>query len=164
MLIFNWLNKKLISGKNGIIIDNNNYSSYESIQSFIEANDHSLETKVIYYRAFSGESAVEFINTLKYELLSKLGRPKLDLSGSLSETIVAAGLKIIIIDPSYLHPQDTLDELLNQFADCNVSLILVGTCCKMKAAKVLSHPIIKQWDQFILEDEYGTLGKVGTSE
>ena len=157
MLISVWLENKLVNHENGIVVDNPDSCSFESIQNFLETYDHPLKTTAIYYQAFPGESTVEFLNTLSYELTSKLGNPRLNSSNSLAEIIGAAGLKMIIIDRSHLHPLNTLNDLLHQFAECNVCLILVGSASKIATTQILSHPTIKQWDKFTVDDECGTI-------
>jgi hypothetical protein len=120
MLISIWLENKLVNHENGIIVDDPDSCIFESIQSFLETYDHPLKTTAIYYQAFPGESTVEFLNTLSHELTSKLANPKLNSSNSLAEIITETGLKMVIIDRSHLHPLSTLNDLLDQFAICQV--------------------------------------------
>ncbi len=159
-LAINWLKNKLINRKNGLVFDDLDSSSFDIIQSFLEANDHPLKTPAIYYQAFPGESTAEFLSILSEELTAKLGNLEFKSGRSLSEIIDAAGLKLIIIDRSYLHPLNTLDELLRQFADCNVGLILVGTYSQMKIAKIISHPTVSQWSKLAINCQCESLAKI----
>ena len=160
ILTVNWLQKKLVNHENGIIFDDNNYSCFDIIQNFVEAKDHSFQTPVIYYEAFPEESAAELITTLREELTAKLGNPKLYLNNSLSEIVATVGLKMVIIDQSHLHPINTLEDLLEQFATCNVCLLLVGSYDKMKMAQLLDHSIISHWEKFIVNQECGLVPEI----
>ncbi len=159
ILTANWLQKKLVNHENGIIFDDASDSCFDIIQNFIEANDHSFQTPIIYYEAFPEENAAELIATLQEELTAKLGSPKLYLSKSLSEIVAVVGLKMVIIDKSHLldqnhlHPINTLEDLLEQFATCHVSLLLVGSYDKMKMTQLLEHPTISQWEKFVVNKE-----------
>lgn len=159
-LAIDWLKNKLINRENGLVFDDIDSSSFDIIQSFIEANDHPLKTPAIYYQAFPGESAAEFLSVLSKELTAKLGNLEFKSPRSLSEIIDTSGLKLIIIDKSYLHPLNTLDELLRQFADCNVGLILVSTYSQMKIAKIISHPIVSQWSRLAIDCQCEFLAKI----
>lgn len=166
ILTVNWLQKKLFNHENGIIIDDANYSCFDIIQNFIEANDHSFQTPVIYYEAFPEESAAELIATLQEELTAKLGSPKLYLNKSLSEIVAEVGLKMVIIDKSHLldqnhfHPINALEDLLEQFATCNVCLLLVGSYDKMNMAQFLEHPTISRWEKFVVNKESELVSKI----
>lgn len=152
LLASNWLQTMLVSGENGIIFEKGYSSNFEEIQNFIESIDsidHDLKTSVIYYRAFAQETAGQFLNTLSDELVSKLGFNALQSNQSLIKTIRAAALKMVIIEESHLHPLETIDNLVNFFGYCGVSLILVGSQEKMAGAPILSHPQVSQWEQFI---------------
>ena len=152
----NWLRNKFITGDNGVIFDNSNSSNFIAIQNFIEELDHPLKTPLIYYQAFPEESAVSFLDTLKEELASKLGKQELSSQESLSTVIKKAELKMIIIDKCHLHPLNTLQNLLDFFLECNVAIILVGSKSKMALAQILSHPLISQWDKLAACDECKT--------
>lgn len=156
----NWLQNKLINHEHGIIFDNGDFSCFNLIQDFIEAHDHRFKTPAIYYQAFPEESAIEFIDTLREEVTAKLGTSEIYRDKSLSEIAIEAGLKMVIIDQCHLHPQDTLDSLLEKLSHCNVRLILVGVQHKMAVAQILSHPIISQWDQFTVDNKCECLTKV----
>lgn len=155
----NWLKTKLIKNENGIFFDDDT-CNFDLIQNFIKGVDHNLQTPVIYYQAFPEESATQFLDTLGKELASKLGKPELYSSQSLLEIIEAAALKMVIIDQSYFHPLDTLQNLLDFFASCRVIVILVGSYSKMETSQILSHPTVAQWDQFLACGEYKTLPKL----
>lgn len=158
-LTLNWLKTKLINGENGIIFDDDS-SNFDLIQNFIESADHNLKTPVVYYQAFPEESATQFLDTLSKELVSKLGIPELNSSQSLFKIIEVAALKMVIIDKSQLHPIDTLQNLLDFFACCDVALILVGSRSKMETSQILSHPAVAHWDQFLAYGEYETSSRL----
>ncbi len=149
----NWLQNKLINQESGIIFDDPGCSCFNFIQDFLEANNHFFKTPVIYYEAFPDEKAEELIATLREEITAKLGNPELYLHQPLSEIIATAELKMVIIDQSYLYPLSTLDDLLEQLIPCNVCLLLVGSYDKMQNDQILSHPIISQWERFIVDNE-----------
>ena len=153
-LILNWLKNKLINKNSGIIFDTHNSHSFSVIQNFIENCDHRLKTPVIYYQAFPEESAVEFLNTLGEELASKLGDRQLNSQQSLFCTIQDAELEMIIIDNCHLHPQDTLQNLIDFFCTCKVAVILVGDRDKMTIAQVLSNPMVSHWDRLEALDKF----------
>lgn len=159
-LAIDWLKNKLINRENGLVFDDLDSSSFDIIQSFLEANDHPWKTPAIYYQAFPGESSAEFLSILREELTAKLGNLEFKSGRSLSEIIDTSGLKLIIIDKSYLHPLNTLDELLRQFADCNVGLILVGTHSQMKIAKIIDHPTVSQWSRLAINCQCDSLAKI----
>ncbi len=146
-LILNWLKKKSIDNNNGIIFDTHDSNSFSVIQEFIEDCDRHFKTPVIYYQAFPEESAVEFLNTLGEELASKLGDCELNSQQSLLNTIQDAELKMIIIDNCHLHPQDTLQNLIDFFCACKVAVILVGDRKKMAIAQIFSNPKVNNWDR-----------------
>jgi hypothetical protein len=160
ILTLNWLKTKLIKRENAILLDENCFCSFEVIQNFIASVDHPLKTPVIYYEAFPEESAAQFFKTLSEELTSKLGSPELNFHQSLDQIIEVAALKMVIIDQSYLHPLDTLEKLLDFFASCYVCLILVGSREKLKIAQILTHPVVSQWEQFTVCDQYKSLPKL----
>jgi hypothetical protein len=148
----NWLETKLANQEHGIILDHADLSSFNFIQDFLEAKDHLFKTTVIYYNAFAEEGVAEFLNTLQEELSSKLGSHKLKSDLTLPEVIANAGLKMMIIDQSYLHPWETTDELFRLLTDLHVALILVGSAAKMHGSKILSHPEIAQWDRLVVNE------------
>lgn len=148
----NWLETKLVNQEHGIILDDADLSSFNFIQDFLEANDHLFKTTVIYYNAFAEESVAEFLITLQEELSSKLGSHKLKSDLTLPEIIANAGLKMIIIDQSYLHPRETTDELLKFLTELHVALILVGSADNMNSSKILSRPGIAQWDRLVINE------------
>lgn len=152
-LTINWLQNKLINHKNGVIFDDAVLSCFALIQDFLEANDHRFKTPAIYYQAFPEESAAEFIETLREEITSKLGTSDIYRHKSLSEIVADTGLKMVIIDRSHLHPEDTLNSILEQLTSCDVRLILIGCYHKMKIAQILSHPLITQWDKFTVNNQ-----------
>lgn len=152
--ITNWLTDKLISGENGIIFDELHSDSFKIVQDFLSANDRPFKTLAIYYQAFPGESAAEFLSVLREELTAKFGDLNLDSSKSLPEITNIVGLRMVIIDRSHLHPSETLDTLLNQFAVCNVCLILIGTSSQMKIARILDRPAIARWDRLRLDNPH----------
>ena len=153
IVTINWLQNKLINHESGIIFDNPDCSCFNFIQDFVESNHHSFKTPVIYYEAFPDEKAEELIDTLREEITAKLGNPQLYLHKPLSEVVAAAELKMVIIDQSYLYPLNTLEDLLEQLISCNVCLLLVGSDNKMRNSGILSHPIISQWERFIVDNE-----------
>jgi hypothetical protein len=148
----NWLETKLVNQEHGIILDDADLSSFNLIQDFLEASDHLFKTTVIYYNAFAEENAAEFLNTLQEELSSKLGSHKLKSDLTLPEVIANAGLKMMIIDQSYLHPWETTDELFRFATELHVALILVGSADKMNCSQILSHPEIAQWDRLVVNE------------
>ncbi|MCC0177446.1 hypothetical protein I4641_10705 [Waterburya agarophytonicola K14] len=146
--ITNWLKTKFTSGDNGMIFDEGDRSSFEEIQEFIASEDRQFKTPIIYYQAFPEETAIEFLSTLQDELDSKMGKSGESSPKSLlTTTIKDAGLKMIVIDDCYLHPQDTLENLLDFFSCCNVAVILVSCRRKIAIAQILNHPIASQWDK-----------------
>jgi hypothetical protein len=150
--IDNWLENNLINQEHGIILDDADLSSFDLIQDFLEANDHLFKTTVIYYNAFAKESSAEFLNTLQEELSSKLGSHKLKSDLTLPEVIANAGLKMVIIDQSYLHPRETTDQLLRFLTEQHIALILVGSADNMNCSEILSHPEIAQWDCLVVNE------------
>ncbi len=159
ILTLNWLKTKLIKRENAILLDDHCSCSFEVIQNFIASVDQPLKTPVIYYKAFPEESAVQFFKTLSEELASKLGFPELNSHQSLCQIIEVAALKMVIIDQSYLHPLDTLENIIDFFGSCYVCLILVGSHEKLKIAQILSHPVVSQWEQFTVCEQYKSLPK-----
>lgn len=155
-----WLSKRFVNQENGIIFDSNNSDNFEVIQNFIEICDRPLHTPIIYYQAFPEESAIQFLSTLAEELAAKLGIPELTLEKSLSEIIQQAGLKTVVIDHCHLHPLDTLQNLLEVFARCQVAVILVGVKPKMAIAQILDYPLIASWDKLVADDGCWTLPKL----
>ena len=153
ILTINWLQNKLINHENGIIVDDADFSCFELIQDFLEANDHRCKTPAIYYQAFPEESAAEFIEILREEITAKLGTAEIYLDQPLEKVVADTGLKMVIIDRCHLHPQNTLNSLLEQLANCNVRLILVGSYDKMKVAQILNHPLISLWDKFAVNPQ-----------
>jgi hypothetical protein len=145
-----WLEKRLINQEHGIILDDVDFTSFDLIQDFIEANDHSFKTPVIYYNAFAEESAVEFFRTLQDELMSKLGINKLKSDLTLAEAIAIAGLKMIVFDQSYLYPRETIQELLTFLTEQQVTVILVGMEVRMNEELILSHPAISLWHRLVV--------------
>ncbi|MEM8830358.1 MAG: AAA family ATPase [Cyanobacteria bacterium P01_G01_bin.19] len=145
-LISNWLKNKLIRKDNGIIFDTYNSDCFNVVQDFLESCDCKFKTHAIYYQAFPEESALEFLNTLGEELTSKLSRAESNTKRSLLEIIQDSELKLILIDNCHLHPQDTLQNLINFFAVCEVGVILIGHDDKMAIAQILSNPMLHQWD------------------
>ncbi len=152
-VVINWLQNKLVNHENGIFFDDPGCSCFNFIQDFLEANEHFVKTPVIYYEAFPNETAGELIGTLREEITAKLGNSDLYLRKSLSEIIAAAELKMVIIDQSYLYPLNTLEDLLEQLTPCNVCLILVSSYDKMQNNRILNHPIISQWERFVVDNE-----------
>ncbi|MFM2314359.1 MAG: hypothetical protein RLZZ04_3635 [Cyanobacteriota bacterium] len=148
--IGDWLENRLINQEHGIILDDADLSSFDLIQDFIEANDHCFKTTVIYYNAFATESAAEFSHTLQEELTSKLGSHKLKLNLTLAEAIANAGLKMIIIDQSYLHPWETTGEILRFLTEQQVALILVGAEVQMNSSLIMSHPATSSWHRLVV--------------
>lgn len=146
-LILDWLNNKLTNGENGIIFDNHDHHSFDLIHDFLEHYDCVFKTPAIYYQAFPEESAAEFLNTLKEELASKLGSHELNSQKSLTSVIKNAELQMVIIDDCHLHPQDTLQNLIDFFSLCEIALILVGEQNKMAIAQVLNNPKVYSWDR-----------------
>jgi hypothetical protein len=149
--IGDWLENRLINQEHGIILDDADLSSFDPIQDFIEANDHLLKTPIIYYNAVAEERAAEFFRTLQEELISKLGSHKLKLDLTLTEAIAMAGLKMIILDQSYLHPEKTIHELLTFSLEQQVVLILVGAEGKMNSSPIVSHPAISRWHRLVVD-------------
>ena len=146
--IQNWLKNKLIERNNGIIFDTNDLDSFSIIQDFIEDYDRQFKTPIIYYQAFPEESAIEFLNTLREELASKLHKPNSDSEQSLLDIIKSAELKMIAIDQCHLHPQDTMQNLIDFFSTCGVAVILVGCREKMEIAQILTNPEVANWERF----------------
>lgn len=155
----NWLQNKLINRENSIIFDHSGFRCFNLIQNFVEANDHPFKTPAIYYKAFPQESAAEFTQTLLREIAAKLYDPTLHSRKSLPEIVAAAQLKMVIIDQSHLYPLDTLDDLLENFAKCNVCLLLIGTYHQLKIAQILSHPVVSQWPKLTVNSTSESLPK-----
>ena len=149
----NWLKRKLLDGENGIIIDTDDSFSFNLIQEFIDSYDRDFKTPIIYYQAFPEESIVQFLDTLKDELLSKLGKSQLSSQLTLLDTIQDTELKMIVIDRCYLHPSDTLQNLLDFCSSCGIAVILVGTRTKMTMSQVLSNPQVSDWDCLAVEQQ-----------
>lgn len=149
--INNWLNDKLDNRDSGIIFAESPSDYFTIVQDFLEANDYNCETPAIYYEAFPEESATEFLETLCQELTAKFGSTKFNNSSNLSEIVAAVGLKMVIIDRSYLHPLDTLKQIVKQLVSCNVAIILIGSRSKMKIAKVFSIASVECWDRLNLD-------------
>ena len=81
------------------------------------------------------------------ELASKLGNRQLSSQQSLFSTIQDAELKMILIDDCHLHPQDTLQNLIDFFSACKVAVILIGCQNKMAIAQILNNPRVLNWDR-----------------
>ena len=152
ILISNWLKNKFINGDNGIIIEPHLSNYFNPIQEFVGSFEHRLKTPVIYYQAFPEESALQFLDTLRAELVAKLGNSNLD-EYSLLEIIKIAQLRMIVIDKCHLHPSNTLQSLLDFFSCCGVTVILVSSNNQIAISPVLNHPIISQWDKLTFDDE-----------
>ena len=152
--IQNWLKNKMFEGNNGIVFDTGDLDSFDLIQDFIEDCDRQFETPVIYYQAFPEESAIEFLNTLREELASKLHKPNSNSEQSLLDIIKSAKLKMIAIDQCHLHPRDTMQNLIDFFSICGVAVILVGCREKMKIAQILTDPQVANWDRFEVGNRY----------
>ena len=150
--ISNWLKTKFINGENGIIIEPHLLSYFNPIQEFVGSFEHRLKTPVIYYQAFPEESAVQFLDTLRAELVAKLANSNLN-EYSLLEIIKITQLKMVIIDKCHLHPSNTLQSLLDFFSCCGVTVILVSSNNQIAISPVLNHPTISQWDKLTLDDE-----------
>jgi hypothetical protein len=148
--IDDWLENRLINQEHGIILDDADLNSFEPIQDFIEANDHFFKTPVIYYNAIADESAAEFLRTLQDELVSRLGTHRLKSDLTLVEAIANAGLKMIIIDQSYLHPEETIRQLLKIFTELPLALILVGAEDKMNSSSIMVHPATSSWHRLVV--------------
>lgn len=146
--VASWLESKFFNQENGIIFDYQELRSFNLIQDFIETKDHPFKTPVIYYDAFPQETAEEFIDILYEELSSKLANRKFSSNLTLAEMIANAGLKMIVIDQSYLHVWETTETILKLATENKISLILVGSKAKMKYSQLLSNPTIGQWEQF----------------
>lgn len=142
----NWLAAKLKNRECGVLLESRPRSSFDAIQNFIESYELPFKTLVTYYEAFPEESALEFYNTLGKELVSKLGSSSAYQKKPLSDIIEDAGLKMIFLDDCHLYPLDTLENLLELFSSCQVSVILVGERKKLAIAKILNHPVVNQWD------------------
>ena len=145
-LTSNWLKNKLIHQDNGIIFDTDYSDCFNVVQDFLENYDCKFKTHAIYYQAFPEESALDFLNTLGEELGSKLSRSESNTERSLLEIIQDSELKLILIDNCHLHPQNTLQNLINFFSVCQVGIILIGHDDKMAIAQILDNPMIYQWD------------------
>lgn len=156
-MIFNWLKSKLIHQENGIIFNSCDLDLFDLIQDFLEDCDGQFKTPAIYYQAFPEESAVEFLDTLGEELSSKLGNRELASQQSLLSIIQDAELKVILIDNCHLHPQDTLQNLLDFFTVCKVAVILIGDREKMTISQILNHPKIAEWDKLEATEKYGSI-------
>lgn len=124
--IGDWLQQKLANLENGTLIEERDFYNFEAVQDFIEANDLARKTPVIYYQAFPEESAAEFLSILEEELRSKLNNHRQYANCSLAEIVVAAELKMVIIDRSYLHPQTTTRELITWFNRHNICVISIS--------------------------------------
>ena len=147
-----WLKMRLNECQNGIIFAEPESNYFNLIQDFIEANDRLLKTPIIYYQAFPEESAAEFLEVLTYELTSKSNSQKFNSSQSLAEITATVELKMVIIDRSYLHPLNTLYEVLDRLAHCNVATILIGSYCKMEIAQIMEYPNIDRWEKLVLDE------------
>ena len=144
----NWLQKKLLTRKNGVLVLQSDSFSFNNIQNFIKKNDHYLRTSVIYYQAFPEESAASFLDILGEELSSKLGMNTKKYDQSLVEIVKAAGLKMVIIDKGYLYSVATINNLLGFFSYCHIALILIGYHDKIRKSPIMDHPIVSEWEQY----------------
>ncbi len=151
--INNWLKGKLNDRESGIIFAELPSDYFGIIQDFLEAHDRPHKTSAIYYEAFPEESAAEFLATLCYELTTKFGSTKFNSLSDLTEIVATVGLKMVIIDRSYLHPIDTYNKILSQLASCNVGIIAIGSRSKMQIARLLDLPSVKSWDRLDLDGE-----------
>lgn len=139
-----WLQQRLANLENGVVIEERDFDNFEAIQDFIEAKDLTRKTPAIYYQAFPKESAAKFLSILEEELRFKLGNQKLYADASLPEIITAAELKMVIIDQSYLHPQETTRELVLWLNHHDVCLVLVGLRSQIDRTQILSDAAITQ--------------------
>ena len=150
--IDNWLNDRFDNRQNGVIFTESESNYFETIQDFLEDKDRLLQTPAIYYEAFPEESVSAFLNVLTQELTAKFGSDKFNSSMSLAEITATVGLRMVIIDRSYLQPLDALYDILNQLAICSVGTILIGSHCKLKISGILEHPNLERWEKLILDD------------
>ena len=135
-----WLEARFINNQNGIIIEQTEYDSFNLIHDFLEEKDHSHKTHAIYYDAFDGESAAEFLSILAEELSSKLGQYKSGSESNPSVAIAQSELRMVIIDQCYFHAPEITNDLLTWFNRHNVCLILVGAESKIKSSQFMNHP------------------------
>lgn len=150
--IKNWLNNRFDDRQNGVIFTESELNYFEIIQDFLEDKDLLLQTPAIYYEAFPEENASAFLNVLTQELTAKFGSDKFNSSMSLAEITATVGLKMVIIDRSYLQPLDALYDILNQLTMCNVGTILIGSHRKLKIAQILECLALEGWEKLILDD------------
>lgn len=146
--ISEWLEERFVNNQNGIIIEQLEYSVFNLIHDFLEAKDHSHKTHAIYYNAFDGESAAEFISILAEELNGKLGQYTSKFDPTPSATIAKAELKMVIIDQCYCYTPKIADELLTWLNRHNVCLIFVGAESKIKPTQFMSHPTMAKLARF----------------
>ena len=151
--ILNWLKNKLIIQEHGVIIDSYDSNSFNIIQDFLEGCDRQFKTSAIYYQAFPEESTIEFLSTLREELGSKLHKHTSKSQQSLANIIKEAELKMVIIDRCHLHPQDTMQNLIDFFSVCGVAVILVGYREQMAIARVLNNLKVSDWDTLEVADK-----------
>ena len=156
-LTINWLSKKRIQSDNGIIIAGTRSLVFEAAIDFVETLDDTFKTPATYYQVFPEESAIHFFDTLRSELVSKLGEHKLDSRLPLSKIIELADLKIVIIDKFYLYSTGTLSNIVDFFASCQVNLILIAAEQELKNSPLLSHPEISQWDKIFIDCQHESL-------
>lgn len=148
--ISSWLEDKLNNSENGIILDDPQSNSFEILQNFLEANDHLFQTPAIYYSAFAEESTAEFMSILEEELRAKLGGCRTKSCLTLPEIIKTAGLRLVIIDQSYLHPFGTTYELSKWLSKYHVGLVLVGSQPEMKESRIINHPAFCNWERLVV--------------
>ena len=150
--IKSWLNNRFDDRQNGVVFTESESDYFEIIQDFLEDKDRLLQTPAIYYEAFPEESASAFLNVLTQELTAKFGSNKFNSSVSLAEITAMVGLRMVIIDRSYLQPSDALCSILDQLTKCNVGTILVGSHHKLKISGILKHPDLNRWEKLILDN------------
>ena len=149
-----WLNQKFEGRENGVILDTHDLYSFEQIQDFIEAHDRPVKTPVIYYQAFADENLAEFIDTLEEELRGKLGYNSSKSCLTMGELIAKTELRTVAIDQSYLYTWETINGLWKWLKEHQVGLILVCSQANIEDSQILNHPVISQWDRFIVSADF----------
>ena len=144
-----WLETRFEKKESGIIIDDDDFGSFDAIHDFLELKEHSYKTRAIYYSAFATESPAEFMSTLAEELSSKLGIYREKSCRTLAEKIAASELQIVIIDRSYIHSAETTEGLMTWLGQHGVSVILVGSKIEMNRVQFLNRPYLMQLDRCV---------------
>ncbi|MEL6910495.1 MAG: AAA family ATPase [Cyanobacteria bacterium J06629_2] len=146
--VVEWLEARFTNNQNGIITEQVKYGCFRTIHDFLDMKEHDYQTPAIYYDAFADDSSAEFISVLAEELSCKLGSQKSKPILSLSEAIIEAGLKMVIIDKCHLHKPEITDEILTWLNQYNVCVTFVGVKSEIERTQFMDRPSLAKLPTF----------------